>query len=1131
MNVYDLIGYLDEHRLISPSVAARLRERISPTSTSLTPQDLLEYLVKKNLISHEKAVELVESVLSANAEESSIFSNTVAEPRMSESASAIDEPEGEEIPTLTPIDSDVKLSETTPARSEIPEHSVEPDPIALQSFSTPARNEPALSELSEVTEPATSIRSKKSSKKKRKKGENEWDTSLILYGGGGLVLLILAGGIIYYLLNRESADFVLSEATNYFESGSYTQAIGQYEKFVQDFKGHPEYSAAKVKLGLARLWKDTTNTSDYSQALQTAKSVLDDIDDESEFPSAHRDLASLIPKIAKGLSTQAEEATDPEVVDQRVKQAEEALSLYMNTKYVQKTFRDETLLAEIQETLARVERNRVQNEDLNNALSEMQKAIEARDLLTAYNLRRELLEKHPTLIKSEPLAAKVAEVSAVEAEVVKFTSQSVAAETAERASLLVASLTLAEQQNRGTAEAAGSIAVRIGGALFGLNSSDGHLLWREYVGIDPRENPTMLPGGDVLYTDTAHQELVRVNGTSGKLQWRLSLGGKSLQPVVVGELVYVAMSEGKVHLVNLANGELTGTIQFGQRIAVPPTVASDVERLYVLAEHSSLYTISMADHSCLGVYYLGQNAGNLSVPLVRVLDKLFVAVNTGLASSQLVCLATDEKGVPKGVDLQSRLDGVVNTPLLVEGRRLVAITNLGEISAFEVMNADGKDALSTIAVREAESGKGLARFALLEQGNIWIGDERINKLTIQATGNNIRLSNLENDFSGDIFNHPLHVSGDIVVSVRRPANQAGSIVAATDLKSGQTVWETELGVPLAGAPAVDSVSGTISAVTATGAAYRLDREAMTRRVLDRANRVAGSRRSLPHLTESVTLGDGRLVAGALDSDSLLLYQSGQEEIQLKLIKLASNLTCPLVAWRNGFVAPTAIGQLFFLSSGDGQPLATPFQPPLNAKQKFHWLAPAVVGNADSPQLVLSDGVKKVYLIEVADGAQPNLTSIAETDLGATVLTTPLATAGELIAAGTDDQKLATFKLPELTAGPTVALGGNITWGPFATNDGFVVATTNAELLCITLAGNVKWKLPLEKMEPAGTPLIDGEHMFVAWQLDGVSRISLADGTIAGTAAVDQAVLAGPVPFASRLILAAADGTILVINRP
>jgi hypothetical protein len=1123
MTVYELIGYLDERRLISASVAARLRERISPDSTSLTPQDLLEYLVKKDLMGREKAVELVDTVLTTSAEESSIFSDAVAMPYMSDSASKIDAPiNEEEIPTLTPIDSNVGLPE--------PELLTENKLSPMQSFTSVARNEPVMPELDEVIKEKSPAEKKKQKKKKRK-GESEWDSSLLLYGGGGLVLLLLAGGIIYYLLNRESADFVLSEATNYFESGSYTQAIGQYEKFVESFKGHPEYSAAKVKLGLARLWKDTTGTSDYSRALQTARSVLDDIDDEKEFPSAQRDLASLIPKIAKGLSTQAEEATDPELVTQRVKQAEDALSLYMNTKFVQKTFRDETLLSEIEETLARVERNRIQKADLQAALDNMQKAIEGRDLLAAYNVRRELLEKHPTLIKSQPLSAKVAEISTVEAEIVKFTAQTIAAETTERASPLVASLTLAEQQNRGTAQAEGTVAVRVGGALFGLNARDGHLLWRQYVGVDPRAFPIMLSGGDVLYTDTAQEELVRINGETGKLLWRLALGGKSLQPVIAGERVYVALTEGKIHLVNLANGELNGTIQFGQRIAVPPTVASDAERIYVLAEHSSLYTLSMADHSCLGVYYLGQNAGNLSVPLVRILDKLLIAINTGLASSQLVCLATDEKGVPNTVAVQKRLDGVVDTPLLVEGRRLVVVTSLGQISAFEVMSADAEEALSTIALRDAEGGSGLARFALLDQGNIWIGDRQINKLTIQATGNNIRLSNLEDDFEGDTFNHPLHVAGDVVVHVRRPARQAGSIVAATNLQSGQTIWQTELAVPLAGAPTVDSVGGTISTVTATGAAYQLDRQAMTRRVLDRADRVGGSRRSLTHLTNSISLGGGRLVAGAIDSELLLLYQAGQEQGQLEQIKLASKLTCPLVAWRDGFVAPTAIGQVFLLSKEDGHPLAIPFQPPLNANQEFQWIAPAVVDNAESSHLVLCDGVKKIYLVDLAEGAQPHLTAIAETDLGATVLVTRLAVSGDVVVAGTDDGKLATFKLPELSAGPAVPLDGNVEWGPFGTSEGFLVATTNSELLLISLAGDIKWKVPLEKREPTGVPLIDGENIFVAWQMDGVSRINLANGTIAGTTALDQAVLAGPVPFASRLILAAADGTILVINRP
>ena len=120
------------------------------------------------------------------------------------------------------------------------------------------------------------------SKPKRKKqhNKNEWDSSLILYGGGGLLVLIISGIVIYYLLNRENADLVLQQAGDYFDSGSYTQAISQYEHFLEGNKGHPQYSDAKVKLGMARLWKDSGSTSDYENALETVQSVLDDIQDE-----------------------------------------------------------------------------------------------------------------------------------------------------------------------------------------------------------------------------------------------------------------------------------------------------------------------------------------------------------------------------------------------------------------------------------------------------------------------------------------------------------------------------------------------------------------------------------------------------------------------------------------------------------------------------------------------------------------------------------------------------------------------------------------------------------------------------------------------------------------------------------
>jgi outer membrane protein assembly factor BamB len=735
------------------------------------------------------------------------------------------------------------------------------------------------------------------------------------------------------------------------------------------------------------------------------------------------------------------------------------------------------------------------------------------------------------LIKDKSLTAKVAEISTVEAEVVEFIPTARKAETGERPTSLVASLTLAEHVSTTAANAEGNVAVRIGGALYGLQAKDGTLLWQKYVGSDPRAETLGLTNGDLLYVDSVQQDLVRLEGASGKAIWRLALEGDSLQPVISGEQVYIAQPAGKVLLVNLASGELIGTIQFGQGLAAPPTIDESAKRIYLLGEHSSLYTISTEDHSCLGVYYLGQNAGSVAVPPVKILNKLIVALNTGVSSSQLIVLATDEKGLPAGRDVEQRLTGTIDTPLLVEARRLVAVTSLGQISVFEVLNAEGKAALSTVAVRDAESGSTMARFALLHEANIWIGDKQINKLTIQATGKTIRLSNLENDFAGDTFNHPLQIAGDVVIHVRRPAQQAGSIVAATDINSGQTAWQTELGVPLAGAPAVDPVGGRITAVTASGAGYQFDRQALSRRIQNQADRLSSSRRNLASLTESVSLGQGRIAAGAVGSPSVLHYRPGAPRGPLEVLKLPGELTSQLVAWRNGFLAPTRVGQVYFLSAEDGQQIATPFQPPLEANQQINWLAPAVYGTGDESQIVLTDGIKRIYLITLAADPQPHLEAVGEADLGATVLKTPLAVSGDLAASGTDNESLAIFKLPALETQGLVSVGGQITWGPFPAGMGFLFTTSVNELVYVSGSGEVAWKSALDKREPTGTPLVDGENVYVAWQLDGVSRLNLADGAVTATTPLDQAVLAGPVAFATRLVLAAADGTLLVINRP
>ena len=60
------------------------------------------------------------------------------------------------------------------------------------------------------------------------------------------------------------------------------------------------------------------------------------------------------------------------------------------------------------------------------------------------------------------------------------------------------------------------MAIRLSGAVYALQASDGKLLWREYLGDGPTLSPIQLGNGDYLVTDILHREIARLEGRFGK---------------------------------------------------------------------------------------------------------------------------------------------------------------------------------------------------------------------------------------------------------------------------------------------------------------------------------------------------------------------------------------------------------------------------------------------------------------------------------------------------------------------------------------------------------------------------------------------------------------------------------------
>lgn len=792
MTTDDFISLLERNSLAPASVIRQLRAKAAQGDDRITPQAILKYLVKKEIVSRARAKELLETALTvSNKAESSILGLSPL-PEAADFRQAAPRVEPKRPEPVPPPASPERSKQKTPEPEFVDVQPIAADePVML--FGADRGDDP-FAAVEASTDPlveaeATSSRTKgKSNKKKKKKaskdrGKNEWDSPLLLMGGGGLALLLIAGGVIYYLLTRENADELLKTANASFDGGQYSQSISEFERFVKDHSGHQDISQARVRLGMAKIWRDTERTSNYANALNTAQEVIKQIEDEPAFASdgsdeeglsqARFELSSLLTTIAKGLAEQADSETDENLVNERIKQINEVLGLAANTKYVPQRFRQDNELNAVRDTLARVEARQQRGADLAVAMTAIDAAIAAGEPAAAFAVRSELVKKYPVLLEDESLAKKVLAITAAEQGVVKFVESRQAAATTPAESPIVAELALADRRGSAAAGAAAPIVVRIDGGLYGLNAGDGSLLWRRFVGFDVDSYPLLLPSGVVIASDAQRHDLVALDSKSGKLAWRLPLEGTLATPVVLGERLLVASDANRLYIVEQRGGELVGYVQFSQPIRQAPVVNERGDRIYVLGEHSNLYTLTADKLACVGVYYLGHSAGAGATPPISVLNKLIVADNSGAETCQIRVLSLDDQGAPTADVASYRLSGLVTTPLQSAGRRFSTVTTQGQAIVFEVAAGNDGSALTPLASRESQDREQLARFSLLHDGHLWLAARELTKLAVLPTGNQLPVRSIERDYRGDAFDYPLQSVGSLVIHVRRPTGQGG----------------------------------------------------------------------------------------------------------------------------------------------------------------------------------------------------------------------------------------------------------------------------------------------------------------------------------------------------------------------
>lgn len=1141
----------------------KLRESLAATRSPLSAEKLAAFLVQKKHLSQRQADDILANLtqsgvnlIEEDPDDDGVESSSIFAPNVGSQRKNPDPPADNDEIRLAPIEDEIEtpkiskrrganeddlpvLGAVPPADKARPRRSKDSPVVKLAEveevgdYADASQGDVALplAEPGKKARRTSSLSSGKVSKKKgkpTKKDKKRWDSPLILMGSGGLVLLLLSGGLIWFILNNESGDQMLATAREAAKSGAYPQAIEKLQEFVRSSPRHPQASAARVELATLTI-RQPAEANDFARALDAAETELKKAEDEDAFNDikTHEELADLLPRIAQGLAKQAEEASPTSEESKKlVGLANKALDLCSNSNYVPKNLRDEGKLTGVRDTLERVERRQESQNALAEGLKAMEEAVAAGKLMDAYGAHTTLMKEHPELANEKPLAEAIAKTAAAEQASIKFVAEKQAAESTERPTPWVAALAVASHRG-GSAPAKGVACVRVDGAVYGLDASSGRLLWRRYAGFNNTGWPIIV-GGDVLITDSARHELLRLEAATGKLLWRQTFKEAFAEPLVAGNNVLVASDAGRLYVVDMKSGERSGYLQLPQSIRVAPAIDRLKAHLYLAGDRASVYTISLNDMKCIGVYFLGHAPGTIQVAPAVVMDKIVVGENHGAETSRLRLLAVDDKYRISKQQALRRLNGLVTSPPLPTGRGLIVITDRGQMEVYEIAAGNEGEALTVVATRDALGSQPLMRHAAVVGRSIWVADSQLTKFNIVPTGNRLPIEEIQNSYAGATFDHPFETFDDTLIEVHRPKGRAGAVVAALDTKKGRMIWETDVAMPPAGAPVVDEAAKSLTFANAAGQAFRFDEAAIRSRVQDQPLKAALGPPQPPALTSSTDLGQGKAVFGAANSDWLVLYNPAQSDA-VKWVHVDSPLACAPTMLGPGFVAPLKIGQVFYLNSADGAPLATAFQPRIEPGASFNYKPAGAAPNGI--QFVITDSAKKIYLVAVANDQQPHLQAVKEAEVGPRPITSPVVVLGDVALAVAGDSRLVRFKLPSLESAGETNLSAPVEWGPFVAADAALVATVDQKLAAASASGEVKWEVPLEHGPLAGPPLVAGDSVYLSFRKGVVERRALADGKPTGTLNLEHPLATGPVAFQQRLVVAAADGTLLVIDQP
>ena len=378
---------------------------------------------------------------------------------------------------------------------------------------------------------------------------------------------------------------------------------------------------------------------------------------------------------------------------------------------------------------------------------------------------------------------------------------------------------------------------------------------------------------------------------------------------------------------------------------------------------------------------------------------------------------------------------------------------------------------------------------------------------------------------------PIQTVGDNAFLATRSADRPGVLMTAVSLKDEQVRWQITLGAGLAEL-STSADQDVLTALTRKGDLFRLTADEWSgSNVLQEPFASLAREKGLE---EQIWHGDvapnQRLYWSLHEPRKLFFRQAAAtgQSMSFSGRTLPFGLSAEPALFQNGILAPGPDGLLAWLDLPGLKPLAQPFQAPFEVARPPRWRSVSV---ASDESILAADRNGVLYRVEVADEPVRHL-------VGEAVQTLPGPLRSRIIrkeealylvdgnrtlwAFSTDGRnELGRWPLADGLAGDLMSAGKYV-----------LAREQSGTLHCLDDTGRLLWSAELPEGPLVGRPrVLGGNQLLLAFEQGLLLAMDLPDGGRAWTLETGQTLESGPEPLGERLVVGAADGTLLLYTIP